>query len=119
MKCLALLTCCLGLLGCSDLNEGPGGVVALEIRRPATTMIEIGATLQLTAVALDRDGNPVAAPITWRAPDPTLTVDQTGLITGVAPGPGRVQAFTDALSSGLVQFTVIATAGGLALTDPR
>ena len=97
-------------LGCSDLTEGAGGVVELEIRRPAQTQIEVGQTLQLSARALDRDGNPVDVPITWRTSDPTLTVDDQGLVTGVTPGPGQVQAFAGSLASARISLTVIVTA---------
>jgi hypothetical protein len=104
--------------GCSDLEEGAGGVVGLEIRTPELLTIEVGEFLPLTALALDKDGNPVQAEITWRAPDPTLTVDPlTGVITGVSPGPGRVQAFAGLLASELVQFTVISSADTLIVTD--
>jgi hypothetical protein len=101
--------------GCSDLTEGAGGVVGLEIQEPALRIIEIGETLQLTATALDKAGNPVDTPIEWRAPDATLTVDATGLITGVAAGTGRVQAFTGSLASQLLSFNVIVRADTLVL----
>jgi uncharacterized protein YjdB len=97
-------------LGCSDLTEGPGGVVALEIQQPAATTIEVGQTLQLSARALDRDGNPVDVPITWLTPDATLTVDNQGLVTGIAPGPGQVQAFAGSLASPRISLTIIAAA---------
>jgi hypothetical protein len=114
----ALLFSILLVLGCSDLTEGAGGVVALEVDQPALLTIEIGETLPLTAQALDKDGNPVDAAVTWRAPDPTLTVDPaTGVITGVSVGTGRVQAFAGNLSSGLLQFTVIPRADTLIVLD--
>ena len=104
------------VLGCSDLTEGAGGVVGLQIATPTPRIIEIGETLQLSAVALDKNGDPVSVPISWRAPDPTLTVDgSSGAITGVATGTGRVQAFTGSLSSELVQFNVIVRADTLVL----
>ena len=104
--------------GCSSLEEGAGGVVGLEIRIPELLTLDVGEALPLTAVALDQDGNSIQAEITWRAPDPTLTVDPaTGVITGVSPGPGRVQAFAGNLASELVQFTVIARADTLIVTD--
>lgn len=116
MRRLALLISWWLVLGCSDLTEGAGGVVGLEIRTPELTTIEVGENLPLTAQALDKDGNVVAADITWRAPDPTLTVDaSTGVITGVSPGTGRVQAFVGSLSSSLVSFTVITPADTLVL----
>ncbi len=103
------------VLGCSDLTEGPGGVVELEIRTPAATEVEVGQVLQLTARALDRDGNPANVEVTWRSSDPALTVDNTGLVTGVAPGTADVQAFAGSLSSARVQLTAIARADTLAL----
>jgi len=97
-------------LGCSDLTEGAGGVVELEIRQPAVTEVEVGKTLQLLARALDRNGDPVAVPVTWRTSDTTLTVDDQGLVTGVTPGPGQVQAIAGSLASARVSLTVIAAA---------
>ena len=61
------------VLGCSDLTEGAGGVVGLEINTPPKTEIEVGETMALTARALDKDGNTIPAAVTWRAPDATLT----------------------------------------------
>lgn len=118
MRPLALLCSSAVVLGCSSLTEGAGGVVGLEIQTPELRTIEVGEALTLTAVALDKDGNTVDVPINWRAPDATLTVDaQTGVITGVSPGTGRVQAFAGSLASGLVSFTVIARADTLIVTD--
>ena len=96
--------------GCSNLTEGAGGVVELEIRQPAVTTIEVGHTVQLSARALNRDGDPVNVPISWRTPDTTLTVDDQGLVTGVAPGTGQVQAFAGSLASARVSLTVVAAA---------
>jgi hypothetical protein len=97
-------------LACSNLTEGAGGVVELEVTQPAVTTIEVGQQLQLTARALNRDGDPVTVPISWRTPDATLTVDDTGLVTGVAPGPGEVQAFAGSLASARISLTVIVPA---------
>lgn len=109
IRWVALIASALAL-GCSDLTEGAGAVVALEVTQPAQTQVEVGQTLQLTALALNKDGDPVTtAPIGWRAADATLTVDDQGLVTGVSPGPGRVQAFVGTLSSALISLTVIAT----------
>jgi hypothetical protein len=113
----ALLAFSMMVLGCSSLTEGAGGVVGLDIRTPELKTIEVGETLPLTAQALDKNGDPVSAQISWRAPDPTLTVDQTGVISGVSPGTGRVQAFIGSLASSLESFTVIARADTLIVTD--
>lgn len=101
--------------GCSNLTEGAGGVVELQISVPAVTSLEVGELLQLSARALDRDGNPTNVPIDWRTSDATLTVDDTGLITGVAPGAGQVQAFVGSLGSDRISLTVLARADTLVL----
>ena len=101
------------LLGCSGLDEGEGGVVALEVEVPEPSTVEVGDTLQLHATALDADGEPVDASITWQAADPTVSVDATGLVTGVSAGSGRVQARQGSLSSNVVTLTVIARADTL------
>ena len=98
------------VLSCSDLTEGAGGVVELEITTPALSSVEVGEALQLIARALDKDGNLVGVPITWRSSDPSLSVDDTGLVTGVAPGAADVQAFAGTLGSGRIPLTVIARA---------
>jgi hypothetical protein len=104
--------------GCSDLTEGAGGVVGLEINDPPKTELEVGETMALTARALDKDGNTIPAAVTWRAADATLTVDPvTGVITGVSPGTGRVQAFADLLGSSVLTFNVLARADTLIVTD--
>jgi hypothetical protein len=98
------------VLGCSNLTEGAGGVVELEIQQPAVTQIAVGEMVQLQARALDRDGNPVSTPLTWRSANATLTVTDQGLVTGAAPGTGQVQAFAGSLASAPVVLTVVAAA---------
>ena len=103
----------LAVLGCSGLDEGEGGVVALQVEVPVPSTVEVGDTLQLHATALDADGEPVDAPITWQAADPTVSVDGSGLVTGVTVGSGRVQAREGSLGSNVVTLTVIARADTL------
>ena len=105
----------LALLGCSGLDQGEGGVVSLQIEVPVPATVEVGDALQLKAKALDADGKPVDAAISWRAADKTLTVSPTGLVTGVSVGTGRVQARNGSLGSDLVTITVIARADTLLL----
>jgi hypothetical protein len=105
-----------GLQGCSGLTEGADGVVELRIATPASNTIEIGQSVPLTAQALNKDGNPVSTPVSWQAPDPTLTVDaNSGVITGVSAGSGRVQATAGSLSSALLTFSVVAAADTLVI----
>lgn len=112
----AVLLASMAMLGCSDITEGAGGVVELEITSPADNTLESGETLQLSARALDKNGNPVSVPITWLAADTTLTVDATtGVVSGVSPGQGRVQAYAGTLPSPFLTFNVIARADTLIL----
>lgn len=105
----------LGLMfGCSNLDEGEAGVVALEVSAPASGVLEVGESLQLTARALDRDGNTVDATITWRGVDTTAAIDPaTGIVTALFPGTARVQATVGSLASGLISLTVLAPADTL------
>jgi hypothetical protein len=112
---LLLLT---AALGCSNLTDTGGGVVALELRAPAVTSIEVGDTVRLSARALDKQGDSVATEISWRSVDTTLVVDGAGLVTGHAPGIGRVQAVVGSLSSDPVALTVTARADSVVLIGP-
>jgi hypothetical protein len=104
------------LAGCSGLDEGEAGVVALEVRAPLPAIVEVGETVQFSATPLDADGDSVGVPVTWRSPDATLAVDAaSGLVTGVAPGTGRVQALVGSLVGELVSLAVIAPADTLLL----
>jgi len=80
------------LAGCGKLTTTPDGVAYLEIIAPATLTLDVGATLQFAARALDGNGEPVDVQLTWRTPDTTISVDETGLVTGLSAGSGRVQA---------------------------
>jgi hypothetical protein len=103
----------LAAVSCSNLQEEQGGVVALEIQFPENRNLEIGEQLQLSATALNADGNPVDAEISWRASTAALSVDGTGLVTGVAVGSSDVQATVGSLASERVPFNVIARADTL------
>ena len=105
----------LAVLGCSGLDEGDGGVVALQVEVPVPPNVEVGDTLQLHATALDANGDPVDVAIGWQAADPTVSVNATGLVTGVSAGTGRVQAREGSLGSNVVTLTVIARADTLLL----
>jgi hypothetical protein len=100
----------LAAAACSSLDEGQGGVVALEIQVPELLTLEIGEQAQLSARALDADGQTVDATIEWLASAAALSVDATGLVTAVAPGTGDVQAAVGSLTSDRITFTLLAPA---------
>ncbi len=103
-------------LGCSGLTESEGGVVGIEVSVPGPDTVEVGEAVQLSARPLDKNGDSAAVPVTWISADAAATIDPaTGVLTGVAPGPARVQASVGALGSGLITFAVVPPADTLVL----
>lgn len=103
------------LASCGTLPTTDDGVAFLEIIPPASLNLEVGATLRFVARALDRDGQPVDVAVTWRTPDTTISVDETGLVTGLSVGTGRVQAVvgdSQRLVSEFFSLTVTEPAAG-------
>ena len=100
----------LALAACSGLDEGEGGVVALELETPEFTTIEIGEQVQMVARALDANGDVVDVGISWQASSEAVTVDAAGIVTGAAPGEADVQASVGSLTSEPLPFTVQAAA---------
>lgn len=103
--------------GCSNLTETDSGVAKLELLTPIQPSLEVGDTTRIIARALDNNGDDISATIEWRAPDSTLTVDATGLVTADSVGTGRVQARSGSLISNFVTFTIILRPDTLVLVD--
>jgi hypothetical protein len=103
----------LALTACSGLDEGEGGVVAIELETPADLQLEVGDQVQVVARALDADGQVVNAAIDWRSSSAAVSVDAGGLVTGVQPGTAQVQASVGTLASERLDFRVLATADTL------
>ncbi|HSR15452.1 MAG TPA: Ig-like domain-containing protein, partial [Gemmatimonadales bacterium] len=94
------------LAGCADDGLlGPGDVAELALA-PHTNWIEPGTDLTLAAVATDPTGAEVPnPPLAWRSSSPAVaSVDQSGTVTGLAPGTTRIEA-----SSGRVRSEVVVT----------
>lgn len=103
-------------LGCSGLTESEGGVVGIEVGVPGPDSVEVGEAIQLTVKPINKDGDSVAAPVTWLSADTTATIDpSSGLLTGVSPGPARIQAAVGSLRSPIITFTVVARPDSLVL----
>jgi hypothetical protein len=105
MRLLALVM----LVGCANLPSSGDGIVALEVTLPPSLTLQEGASVQLTARALNAQGEVVTAQILWQTPDETVTVDElSGVVTGAAAaGTGRVQATVGTLRSDLITFTLV------------
>jgi hypothetical protein len=110
----------LAVAGCSDLASSDDTVVALQVTAPLGAVVEVGDTVTYTAVALNRNGDPIPAPIYWTTPDTLIiAVDSlSGVVLGESPGPGRVQAVSQGLVSSLNILTVYAAPDTLILVPP-
>jgi len=74
-------------------GKGVGGKVATVDVTPSSDTIDEGATTQLTATPKDAAGNPMNRNVTWTSLDPGIaTVDNTGLVAGVAAGNAMIEA---------------------------
>lgn len=71
-------------------TQSPTPIARVEVTPPAAE-IQVGQTLQLSARAVDADGQPVsAAKLAWFVSSDNGEVDSTGLVTGGYAGPLRV-----------------------------
>jgi hypothetical protein len=111
-------------LGCSNLSGDSDTPVVIDVFAVAGSgisgQVEVGDTAVLTAMALNRQGDSVAATFTWRTPD-TATVfldPQTGQVSGKQPGTARVQARSGSLISDFVTLSVVPMADSLLVIPP-
>src|SRR5712691_926088 len=75
---------------------------------PATSLVVLGTTVQLSAATLDAAGNPLTDRlVSWASSDPTIaTVSATGLVTGAAVGGPIIITATSEGQSGQASVTV-------------
>jgi hypothetical protein len=110
----------LSLAACSELASSDDTAIALQVTAPPGAVVEVGDTVTYSAVALNRNGDPISVPIFWSTPDTAnLAVDSlTGEVLGKLGPQGRVQATTDGLVSPLNILTVVASPDTLILVLP-
>ena len=82
-------------------------VASVEVSPATAPLTALGETVQLTAEAFDGNGHAVAgAEFSWESSDDAVaTVDESGLVTGVAEGTATVTA-TAGSASGTATVTV-------------
>ena len=101
-----------GLTACSSVGDF-GRVVAIDVVGPTVPELEEGDTLRMAAYAVSAAGDSIPdAVVTWVAVVPdtapaVLSVDSSGLITGLLGGTGNIQARHESLVTPLI--TVIVT----------
>jgi hypothetical protein len=87
-----------------------GSVRTVEVS-PATASLNVGGTVQLSAVAKDSAGTALTGrPVAWSSSDPSVAaVSSGGVVTAVGPGTAQVAARVDGVS-GAATVTVASIA---------
>ncbi len=95
--------------------------IAVITIRPATPSIDVGGTVQLAATAYDTESNIVsAATFVWSSfNEAVATVNENGLVMGVAEGTAIIDAKIPAVavSAGSASVTVTSAAAAAASAD--
>jgi uncharacterized protein YjdB len=87
-------------IGCGGGGDGPGivnapVVLSVTVPPPGVSTLDIGVSVQLTAVVDVQNG--ASQSVVWSSSSPTTaTVDQSGRVTGVAGGPVTITATSTA-----------------------
>jgi uncharacterized protein YjdB len=74
--------------------------------------LAVGATEQFTVIGYNWDGSTadITSQVTWASDSTTVTIDSTGLATGVAVGTANITASCSGITSSPVSLTVVAAA---------
>ncbi len=109
--------------GCTLLTADFDRIIALQID-PEDRTVVVGDTIHLAAQAVNAAGEFVAdAEIFWAIIDADsgqigFTLDTaTGIVSGLQPGSGRVQARVEEIRSNPIQITVVALTGALSTSS--
>ena len=79
---------------------GPGAGVAVIVS-PTSASIEVGQTLQMSAMLVDGVGSEVPGDVSWTSSNTNVaSVNGEGLVTGVAPGAVTITATAGTFSRG-------------------
>lgn len=90
-----------------NVHEPPTAPVASVSVEPATAVVDVGKTVQLTATPRDSNGASLSdRPVMWASSAPAIaTVSGSGLVTGVIAGSVTITA-TSEETTGSAQITV-------------
>jgi trimeric autotransporter adhesin len=103
----------------SDSLDPVGGAVASVVIAPPTATVAVGASVPLSAEALDASGKAlVGRRMVWASSNPSIaTVSNDGTVTGVAIGSVQIAASTEGKSA-VAQITVNPTPVGSVRLTP-
>ncbi len=101
------------------IQQPPATVASVVVTPAAGTLVSLGETLQLTAVARDANGSTVAGvSFTWSSDDQgCAAVNSAGLVTAAGNGTATVTATTAGVS-GSASITVAQELAGVEVTPP-
>ena len=102
-----LVATLVALISCKSDSLEPGGAVTSVVIAPPTATVAVGASVPLSAEALDASGKPVDGHrVVWASADRAIaTVSSDGVVTGVAIGTVQVAASTEGKSA-IAEITV-------------
>lgn len=107
-----------GVVGTAAITVLPAPVVASVELSPDPAAVQVGEMLQLTATALDAEGEPVDVMVEWSSTQAAVaTVDSSGLVTGVTDGAATIRATAPNGVYGELEVTVTAPALYVDLMD--
>jgi hypothetical protein len=82
--------------------QGPAPVEVVTVTAPSAE-IRVGETVQLTATALDADGNVLERSFIWISGIGSVaSVSQTGLVTGLQKGQSEIEAIAEDVAGSIV-----------------
>jgi hypothetical protein len=89
-----------GKTGILSLTIKPPAVGRIDLQAPASP-VAVGTGILLTAVTRMSNGDPRSdVQVNWTSLNPTIaTIDESGLVTGVAPGTATIQAAAENVKS--------------------
>ena len=111
-----------GMAGTVIVQGATASVFTSVAVTPATPSVNVGATAQLSASALDQDGNAMAGlpAATWASSNTAVaTVNASGIVTGVTAGSATITASMisgAATKTGTATITVTAITGSPTVT---
>jgi hypothetical protein len=99
-QCILSVGLLLLLVGCADSTSGPHAappVASVEITGGPSSPLQVGQSVQLSAVAMDAQGRVLTGRIiTWQTSDPALaSVDSTGRVHALAAGDVTITASSE------------------------
>jgi trimeric autotransporter adhesin len=108
-----------GVSGIATVTVLPKPVAGVVVT-PPSQVIKVGQKFQFQAQPVDADGNPLSGRvITWSSSDATIaSVDNTGLVTGVAVGPATITATSENKSGSAAVSVGAQTATTITVAPP-